>query len=369
MLIKSMRYEIVKPTDVTWDEFGRVLNELRYSSARIANYTVQLLWQWDNYKYEYKEKNGEYPPITEKPNLYKIIRAKFPDVGVDIIGQTSRWVENRYSSIRKDMFMLRKSVLSFKDNMPIFFNNQSYKVFNDGNDYIFDVRLQTKLAEGSIRYCFLVKTGENLKRAILDKLISEQYKKSMLQIVRDSKKKWYVILSYGYEPIKLGHEYVNDRIMEVTLGDSVDKAISIHIRKTMYERVIPFYDIEHSMSKFYVRFNQIKYHKKYHSEGYEGHGSKKFLKPLQELQDKISSYKNTANHKYSRIIVDEAIKRKCSVIKVSGDSFFVDWPVSDFSNKIKYKAEESGIRFIQKETNEDLNIYEADLAAYRREVP
>lgn len=83
----------------------------------------------------------------------------------------------------------------------------------------------------------------------------------------------------------------------------------------------------------------------------EGHGSKKLLKPLQELQDKISSYKSTANHKYSRLIVGEAIKRKCSVIKVSGDSFFIDWPVSDFVNKIKYKAAESGIRFIQKGTN------------------
>ncbi|KKT77360.1 MAG: IS605 OrfB family transposase, partial [Parcubacteria group bacterium GW2011_GWF2_44_8] len=126
MLLKSMKYEIIKPTDSTWEEFGRVLSELRYKSARIANYTVQLLWQWDNFRWEYKEQEGVFPDNSQKPNFCKILRNRFPEVGVDIIGQTSRWVENRYSSIRKDMFMLRKSVLSFKDNMPIFLNNQSY---------------------------------------------------------------------------------------------------------------------------------------------------------------------------------------------------------------------------------------------------
>ena len=345
MLWKSMKYEIIKPTDSTWEEFGRVLSELRYKSARIANYTVQLLWQWDNYKYEYKEKNGEYPPITEKPYLYKIIRERFPDVGVDIIGQTSRWVENKYSSIRKDMFMLRKSVLSFKDDMPIFLNNQSYKIYNEGKDYIFDVRLQSKLANGSIRYCFIVKTGENAKRVILDKVISGLYKKCMLQIVPDSKHKWYVIVSYGYEPIKLGHEYVNERVMDVIYGDTPDKAITMKVRKTNIEKIIPVNDVQHTIQMFNARLKALREQKYYTGKNRKGHGSKKLIAPVQGIQDKINNYKSTTNHKYSRIIVGEAIRYKCSRIKVSGDSFFIEWPISDLSYKIKYKAEEAGIRF------------------------
>lgn len=52
-ITKCMRYEIIKPTNCSWETLGKVLHDLRYKSARIGNYMVQLMWQWDTYRYQY----------------------------------------------------------------------------------------------------------------------------------------------------------------------------------------------------------------------------------------------------------------------------------------------------------------------------
>jgi len=155
-----------------------VLNDLRYTSVRIANYTVQRLWEWDNFRWEYKLEVGEFPDNKSKPNIYRLSRERFPAVGCSIVSQTSRWAENRYANIRKDMFLLKK---------------------------------------------------------------------------------------------------------------------------------------------FNARLNSLRRQK---------------------------NYKSTTNHKYFRIIVDEALKRQCSAIVVNNDSFFIDWTVSDLVQKIKYKVNELGLKFI-----------------------
>jgi len=64
---------------------------------------------------------------------------------------------------------------------------------------------------------------------------------------------------------------------------------------------------------------------------------KRFNARLNSLR-RQKNYKSTTNHKYFRIIVDEALKKQCSAIVVNSDSFFIDWTVSDLVQKIKYKA-------------------------------
>ena len=80
-MIRSIRYEIIKPVGTTWQDFGMVLNDLRYTSARIANYTVQKLWEWDNFRWEYKLEVGEFSDNISKPNIYRLSRERFPAVG------------------------------------------------------------------------------------------------------------------------------------------------------------------------------------------------------------------------------------------------------------------------------------------------
>ena len=87
-MIRSIRYEIIKPVGTTWQDFGMVLNDLRYTSARIANYTVQKLWEWDNFRWKYKLEVNEFPDNKSKPNIYRLSRERFPEVGCSVISRT-----------------------------------------------------------------------------------------------------------------------------------------------------------------------------------------------------------------------------------------------------------------------------------------
>jgi IS605 OrfB family transposase len=66
------------------------------------------------------------------------------------------------------------------------------------------------------------------------------------------------------------------------------------------------------------------------------------------------------NHKYSKYIVDFAIKKNCSAIQIENlegysekakESFLKSWPYYDLQSKIIYKAKEYGIEVIKVKPN------------------
>jgi IS605 OrfB family transposase len=90
--------------------------------------------------------------------------------------------------------------------------------------------------------------------------------------------------------------------------------------------------------------------RKYCGEGSIGHGVHTRIKPIEVMSDKIANFRDTCNHKYSRYVVDMAVKHKCGVIQmedltgISKDEVFLkNWSYYDLQQKIEYKAKEVGI--------------------------
>lgn len=78
------------------------------------------------------------------------------------------------------------------------------------------------------------------------------------------------------------------------------------------------------------------------------------LKPLDHLSSKVENFKDLTNHRYSKYIVDLAVKYGAGTIQMedlSGiskrDSFLATWSYYDLQDKIKYKAEMQGIKFVK----------------------
>jgi hypothetical protein len=337
-ITKCMRYEIIKPTSCTWDEFGKVLNELRYECARIANYTIQKCWEWENFNRKKKTITDIYPLTKEKPNIYMLLRERFPNVGTGVINQVRQYAEKRFKQDRKDMFLLKKSVPSFRDTMPIMLTNQAFIVKHTDGYEIDAMLLPSDFSQ--YRFSFLVKYGENNKRSILDKLISGEYKQGAIQFIRDSHRKWYAIISFSFQPQT--KEFKDSKCLEVVWKNEKEKEITIKISGTQFERFIPINDINESMNRFEARLLDIKKQRKYRNVITKGHGREKLIEPAQRIQEKIRNFKLTANHRLSKIIIDIAIKQKCSSIVISGD-FLENWPVYDLESKIRYKAEQVDI--------------------------
>ena len=98
------------------------------------------------------------------------------------------------------------------------------------------------------------------------------------------------------------------------------------------------------------------------------------MKPVNKVRDKVANFADTINHKYSRYIVDFAVKNGCGTIQMedltgatanTNEKFLKDWSYYDLQNKIMYKAKEQGIevikvnpRYTSKRCNKCGNIHE-----------
>jgi IS605 OrfB family transposase len=89
---------------------------------------------------------------------------------------------------------------------------------------------------------------------------------------------------------------------------------------------------------------------KHCGDGRIGHGRATRIQPIEKLRGRVEDFKANVNHRYSRKIVDEAIRQGCGVIQmedltgIGADSMFLkSWTYYDLQQKITYKAKEVGI--------------------------
>ncbi|WP_346913825.1 transposase [Clostridium sp.] len=95
---------------------------------------------------------------------------------------------------------------------------------------------------------------------------------------------------------------------------------------------------------------------KWRGEGSSGHGRKTRCDVLEKQRTKYANFADTFNHKYSKYIVDFAIKNNCGVIqmedlsKITEDAherFLKEWSYYNLQDKIKDKADKVGIKVIK----------------------
>lgn len=337
MITKAMKYRIIKPTNCSWEELSKVLYAVQRECARVANYNIQLLWQWESFRQDHKAKTGEYPTKDKTPNFYQLVREKYPDVGTGVIAQVLQVTKKRFNADRKAMFLLKKSIHFYRDTFPIAISNQRYEIHESTDGYELDVALLPKEAE-STHIKFIIHSGNYYTKPILNRLISGEYKQGMLQLKRDREHKWYAVISFSFTK-KQEEEQLTTNLLEVSLNET-----EIVCKKGESITAIPTEHLTKQIKHIDNRIEQLKEQKRYRGQGRRGHGIKKIYEPQENAQIKKANFKDTANHNLSRTIVALAIKKQCSVITVSGE--IPGWTNYDLLSKIKYKAEEAGIKVI-----------------------
>ena len=65
---KIMKYQILKPTNISWEDFGNILYNLRSEVRKIKNRTIALYHEWTNYTLECHDRTGEWPKPKEVYN-------------------------------------------------------------------------------------------------------------------------------------------------------------------------------------------------------------------------------------------------------------------------------------------------------------
>ena len=132
MITKATRFQIIKPLDADWDEFGKILRDLSYYTTKMCNAAIQLYWEHHNKRLQYKSEHGKYPSDKElhgmsfRNMVYHQLRELYPLMASSNTSQTNQFAMNRWKNDIKAVMQLQKSVPSFRLGTPIQVANSNY---------------------------------------------------------------------------------------------------------------------------------------------------------------------------------------------------------------------------------------------------
>lgn len=356
---KVMKFEIIKPIDNTWNELGKVLRDSEYAVWKTANKTVQMTWDWQNITYGYKQRFGDVLKFedlgvgvkSQASDVYREAVEEFPNVPSKSLDIVIRKAQQRFRTEYKDVLSGTKSIPSFKRGFPIPIRAGMMKLSNKDGQYTIQAQLLSKKGAEELnlptRFTILTKTGGSAK-AIFDRLVSGEYSLRDSEIIHDKRRnKWYFSLTYQFEKEEVQTD--KSRVMGVDLGIVYPAYMAFNFDDWLR------YNIEGSeiisfRQRIEARRNALLRQSKYAGEGRRGHGRNTLLKPIERLRGKVANFRKTTNHKYSRYIVDMAVKHGVGIIQLEDLSginnrskFLKQWSYYELQQFIEYKAKEKGI--------------------------
>ena len=177
---KATRFQIIKPLDASWEEFGQVLRDLSYHTTRMCNAAIQLYWGYHNYRLAHKNVTGKFPDaVMDKEKygcsfrnyVYRHLRELYPDMASSNTSQTNQFALNRWKNDVKEIMRLQKSIPSFRLGAPIQVANQNYSLAVEeqeggGAEYLAGITLLSRDSGKQTRYRILLDGGDKSKKTI-----------------------------------------------------------------------------------------------------------------------------------------------------------------------------------------------------------
>lgn len=370
VLCQTIRLEL----EYLYDEDGKRLpyyTELKRIQEQVYladNRTIQILWEWDNYSVFYKREHGVAPKAIDFSNgqgsirgyVYDILKTEFPDWYSGNLTTSIQQTLASYKEVRKDVQAGKRSITSYKKDAPIDIHNACISFeFEGGNAAVslkvFSEPFRKACGYGSTTVTFKVKKLGKAVREIIELCArgTNGYAFGASKLIYNAKKDcWFLHLAYKF----LARENENldpNHIMGVDLG--IKYAAYMGFNHSPERYYIKGGEVETFRHKVEARKRSLQEQGKYCGDGRIGHGYQTRMKPVQKLSDSIARFRDTANHKYSRYIVDMAVKHGCGKIQVEDlsnikdrqDKFLQEWTYFDLQQKIKYKAEAEGIEVVK----------------------
>lgn len=367
---RVMRYELHYIDGAgEFSEMQKMMWAFQDQTREIMNRTIREYYLYEVSKNNYlKERRKQF---------YHILVEDYSNLGAKIVNETMRKAEEKFKNLKKEIMLGNISLPSFKKGQPIYVPSQCIDLFENENEkdcFFTFLRVTSREYQnehpGVKKPKFKLVVKDNTQRTILRNILSGAYGVSASQILYD-RPKWFLNLTYA---VKKEVEKVDpSKVLGVDLGcvfavyassfgnfgrfnipgDEVSAferkqaAIQGRKAKTTLERA----------EELEQRRKAKQQQARYCGEGRIGHGTKTRVAAVYQETDKIARFRDTINHRYSRALVDYAVKNGYGVIQMedlSGIKSDTDypkrlqhWTYYDLQSKIIYKAEEAGIKVIK----------------------
>lgn len=350
----------IRPTTMKADDFDKILHSLAQETRYVKNKTISLYNDWTNYQLEMKNKTGEYPKINDVHGYKMFSSFAYDSIKSDVklmnTGNYTTSIKNiciAYDSHKKNIIGGTVAVPNANKNQPIDLHNKSIYLTKVDKDYIFTLSLLSN--KGKEEYGLPIGrisvvcnfNGDSSVKKIVDRCLTGEYKICASQILQDGKKK-YLNLAYNFTEVKADLD--KDRIMGIDVGIAVPIYAAYNFSK--YERVA-IKDNRIINQKIAIN-NKLSYAKKTCTFTNDGHGRTNKMRVYNRYSNYSHNLSQTVNHKWSKYIVDQAVKNKCGTIQIEdlsginkNNKFLKNWTYYDLQQKITYKAKEKGIEVVK----------------------
>ena len=347
---------------VDYRDIYKLLWDLQKQTREIKNKTIQYCWEYSNFQSDYYKKFNEYPKDKDVLNytLDGYVMDKFKtnnELYSANCCTTVRVACKEFKDSKIDFLKGERSVISYKSNQPLDLHNKSIKLEYKDNIFYLYLKMLNRSAfkeKGfkNSEIIFKINVRDNSSRTILERCIDDIYSIGASKLIYNRKKKqWFLNMVYSFEP-QMIENLDSNKILGVDLG--VALPICASVNGDLDRFTIRGGEIEEFRRRVESRKRSLLEQGKYCGDGRIGHGIKTRNKSVYAIEDKIARFRDTTNHKYSRALIDYAVKKGCGTIQMEelngitreADRFLKNWSYFDLQQKIEYKAKEKGINVI-----------------------
>ena len=348
---------------VDYKDINKLLWKLQKQTRELKNKTIQLCWEYNNFSSDYYKEHHEYPNMEDVLKYKRIdgfVNDKLKEGNDLFSGNCSTTIVstcNEFINYRSEFLKGTRSINSYKSDQPLDLHNKSIIIENDGKDFYVSLKLLKRSAfnamefkSSDIRFKMIVK--DNSTRTILERCYDKIYSVRASKMTYNRKKnQWFLLLAYSFTPAKT-ENLDPEKILGVDLGIKIPICASVY--GDLDRLTIEGGKIEEFRRRVEARKRSLQKQGKQCGEGRIGHGTKKRIKPITDIGDKIARFRDTENHIYSRRLIEYAVKKGCGTIQMEQlegitrekDIFLKNWTYFDLQKKIEYKAKEKGIKVV-----------------------
>ena len=363
-LAKVMKYEL-RYLDGCGDfsNMQKEVWELQRQTREILNRSIQIAFHWDYTSQEHHRKTGEYLNVKSETGykrldgyIYNCLKGDYKNMAAANLNATLRKAWSKYNASKKEILRGTMSIPSYKQDQPLTLNKDTVKLSLEKGQPTVRLTLFSdhykKERQFSSNVRFAMPSHDNTQRAIFDNILSREYTLGECQLVY-KRPKWFLFLTYTFKPIQ--HELNPEKILGVDMGETC--AIYASTFGEYGSLKIDGGEITAFARKHEARIRSMQNQAAHCGEGRIGHGTKTRVAAVYKAKDRVAHFRDTLNHRYSKALIDYAIKNQCGVIQMEDltgikeetgfPKFLRHWTYYDLQSKIEYKAQEHGITVIK----------------------
>src|SRR5699024_8662020 len=358
-MIKTIKYKIKYDK-----QLYRLLKEIQYSTFRMKNKAISMAWDWQQFSFSYMNRFGDWPREREtigrtlKQDIYHEVKVWNEGYNSLFCDASIKEALDDFKRNKRKILKGEESIISYKKNGSFPIRASQIKHLNKINEKLYFSKLsiltpaKAKNLGVQTQLKVMLEAG-NGGKAIIDRIMDGTYELSDSKIeYKKQKNEFFLLMSYKFEKQKV---YINkNRIMGIDLGINSPATISINDIPYSTEFIGHKDEIINFENQMREKKKQLQKSRKWSGTGSNGGEVKTKKKPLENLKNKISNYKDTKNHLWSKYIVDYAVSNGVGFIQMEdlssiddNNKFLKRWTYFDLQQKITYKAKEYGIKVIK----------------------